>query len=86
MLSRELSACSRSRARRPNPEFTAIIQRPGPAAGPQQWLDAFRPFGPTGLKYAGALPIADLAFLRAFEDQLVAAGTIRPRPRPRDLA
>jgi len=58
------------------------------------WLDAFRPFGPTGTqyagalylpyispisrlylryisRYAGALPSADLAFLRAFEDTLV---------------
>ena len=69
-------------------DFTTIIPAhfEPVAAGPQAWLDAFRPFGPSGLEYAGALPIADLAFLRAFEDQLVAAGTIRPRPRPRDLA
>ena len=35
-----------------------------PAATPKQWLDAFRPFGPTGTNYPGALPDGDLAFLR----------------------
>lgn len=50
-------------------------------ATPKEWLGAFRPFGPTGLNYAGALPQADLAFLREFERTLVAQGTIRPRPR-----
>ena len=53
------------------------------AAGPRAWLDAFRPFGPTGTKYPGALPDADLAFLRQFEQTLVAGGTIRPRPPAR---
>ena len=62
--------------------FTTIIPAHFDAvvpATPEVWLDAFRPFGPTGTKYAGALPTADLAFLRAFEDTLVRAGTIRPR-------
>ena len=49
-------------------------------AGPKQWLDAFRPFGPTGTNYPGALPDADLEFLRKFETTLMAQGTIRPRP------
>ena len=53
------------------------------AAGPPEWLDAFRPFGPGGTSYAGALPDADLAFLRQFEATLVAQGTIRPRPPKR---
>ena len=48
-------------------------------AGPQQWLDAFRPFGPQGTNYPGALPDADLVFLRDFEKLLQAQGTIRPR-------
>ena len=54
-------------------------------ATPKTWLDAFRPFGSTdaAYSYAGALPEADLAFLRAFEDTLVRGGTIRPRVRPR---
>jgi hypothetical protein len=51
-------------------------------AGPREWLDAFRPFGPTGINYPGALPEADLGFLRQFERQLVDSGTIRPRVRP----
>lgn len=54
-------------------------------ATPRQWLDAFRPFGPTGTTatrsdFPGALPDADLAFLRMFEATLVKQGTIRPRP------
>ena len=51
-------------------------------AGRRAWLDAFRPFGPSGTAYPGALPDADLAFLRQFEATLVAQGTIRPRPPP----
>ena len=50
------------------------------AATPKEWLDAFRPFGATGTNYPGALPDADLVFLRTFEKTLVAQGTIRPRP------
>ena len=53
------------------------------AADKRAWLDAFRPFGPSGTNYPGALPDADLAFLRQFERQLVATGTIRPRPPAR---
>ena len=56
----------------------AHFDAPVPAT-PEVWLDAFRPFGPTGTQYAGALPSADLAFLRTFEDTLVRGGTIRPR-------
>ena len=52
-----------------------------PQATPKQWLDAFRPFGPTGTNYPGALPDGDLAFLRKFEETLMAQGTIRPRPK-----
>lgn len=48
------------------------------AVGPREWLDAFRVFGPGAGR--SALPDADLAFLRTFEQTLVAAGTIRPRP------
>ena len=54
------------------------------AASKQAWLDAFRPFSPSGTNYPGALPDADLAFLRQFEAILVAQGTIKPRP-PRVL-
>jgi len=50
------------------------------AAGPREWLAAFRPFRAGGTSYPGALPEADLAFLRQFERTLVASGTIRPRP------
>ena len=50
------------------------------AASKQVWLDAFRPFSPSGANYPGALPEADLAFLRQFEAILVAQGTIKPRP------
>ena len=65
--------------------FTSIVPAhfaPLPAATPQMWLDAFRPFGPSGTAYPGALPDGDLAFLRTFEQTLVASGTIRPRPPP----
>ena len=68
--------------------FTTIIPAHfGVARGttPKAWLDAFRPFGPTGTSYAGALPDRDLAFLRTFEDTLVAQGTVRPRPVPRKV-
>ena len=63
-------------------DFTSIVPAhfDAPvAAGPKAWLDAFRPFGPTGTEYAGALPTADLAFLRTFEQTLMKQGTIRPR-------
>ena len=49
-------------------------------ADTDEWRAAFRPFGPQGASFPGALPDADLAFLREFERTLVAAGTIRPRP------
>mgnify|MGYP002631506964 CR=1 FL=1 len=61
-------------------DFTSIVPAHFDAPVPAQrdaWLDAFRPFGPTG---SSSLPDADLAFLRQFEKTLVSQGTIRPRP------
>jgi len=60
------------------------------AAAPQDWLAAFRTLAPPAPLPPGMLPSvlpdADLAFLREFERQLVASGTIRPRPRAGTLS
>jgi len=62
--------------------FTSIVpahfDAPVPA-GPREWKEAFRPFTTVGYDYPGAMPAADLAFLREFERQLIALGAIRPR-------
>ena len=64
--------------------FTSIVPAHFDApltAGPADWLRAFDVFSQSAAAGAGPLPDADLAFLRQFERQLVASGTIRPRPQ-----